>query len=421
MNVHEALMSRLDFVFGEFERVVVSFSGGKDSGVLLAETLAYCKRNGLLGRLAVYHMDYEAQYSMTTEYVERTFAALPDEVTRYWVCLPVKAQCATSMFQTYWQPWRRDQRDIWCRQMPDGCINEDNFPWSFNYEVSDYEFNRRFGNALGREAKTCFLLGCRTDESLNRWRAVNSESNYKTCKGRKWTNTANGFATAWPLYDWAVEDVWTCNARYGHDYNRVYDLMWLAGLSPHQMRVASPFNDCATSSLRLYQVIEPDMWGRLVSRVNGVNFAGLYGGTTAMGWRKITKPDGMTWKDYMWFLLGTLPEETRKNYLAKLETSMRFWRERGGCLDEATIGRLREEGVSIEVGETTNYNTDKKPVRMEYLDDIDLPNFKEIPTYKRMCVCIMKNDHHCKYMGFSQTKDEVKRRNDIINKYRKLL
>ena len=41
MNVREALHRRLDRIFGEFDEVVVSFSGGKDSGVLLAETLAH--------------------------------------------------------------------------------------------------------------------------------------------------------------------------------------------------------------------------------------------------------------------------------------------------------------------------------------------------------------------------------------------
>ena len=38
-----------------------------------------------------------------------------------------------------------------------------------------------------------------------------------------------------------------------------------------------------------------------------------------------------------------------------------------------------------------------------------------------MCVCIMKNDHLCKYMGFSQTKNEIARRKNIIEKYQNLL
>lgn len=40
--------------------------------------------------------------------------------------------------------------------------------------------------------------------------------------------------------------------------------------------------------------------------------------------------------------------------------------------------------------DNSNYKTTKKPVRMEYQDDIDIPEFREIPTYKRMCICILK-------------------------------
>ena len=34
-NVYDALQERLKFIFEEFEYIFVSFSGGKDSGVLL--------------------------------------------------------------------------------------------------------------------------------------------------------------------------------------------------------------------------------------------------------------------------------------------------------------------------------------------------------------------------------------------------
>jgi predicted phosphoadenosine phosphosulfate sulfurtransferase len=39
------------------------------------------------------------------------------------------------------------------------------------------------------------------------------------------------------------------------------------------MRVASPFNNCAMSSLKLYKALDPDNWGKMLLRVNGVNFA----------------------------------------------------------------------------------------------------------------------------------------------------
>jgi len=423
MNVHEALIKRLDFIFGEFDKVVVSFSGGKDSGVLLAITMDYAKSTSNLDRLAVYHMDYEAQYTATTEYVDRVFDALPPEVDGYRVCLPIKAQCSTSMFQAYWQPWKMSEKDIWCREMPTRhVINESNFPWEFDYEISDYDFNIKFGKAVYPGSKVCFLVGIRTQESLNRWRTMNRAHAVNEYKGARYTTViTDNLVNAYPLFDWTVEDVWTANARFGYDYNKVYDLMYLAGVPLAKMRVASPFNDCAQDALKLYKVIEPDTWGRLIGRVNGVNFTGLYGGTTAMGWKKVTKPPHFTWKQYMYFLLDTLPEETRKNYLYKLGVSIKFWRERGGCLSDETIAELRAAGVDIEVLNDTNYKTTKRPVRMEYLDDIDIKAFKEIPTYKRMCICIIKNDHLCKYMGFSLTKDEMRRRKAIQDKYRDLL
>ena len=120
----------------------------------------------------------------------------------------------------------------------------------------------------------------------------------------------------------------------------------------------------------------------------------------------------------MYFLLSTLPEEIRQNYLDKLAVSIRFWRERGGCLAEKTIEKLKAANIPIAIEETSAYRTKKRPVRMEYLDDIDIPEFREIPTYKRVCICIMKNDHTCRYMGFSQTKRDKSMKKYAMNKYK---
>ena len=123
----------------------------------------------------------------------------------------------------------------------------------------------------------------------------------------------------------------------------------------------------------------------------------------------------------MHFLLSTLPKDVRASYLEKLSTSIRFWREKGGVLSRETIEKLQASGVKLQVSKTTNYKTAKMPVRMEYLDEIDISEAKEIPTFKRMCICIMKNDHLCKYMGFSLTKNEIARRKNIMEKYKSLL
>lgn len=55
---------------------------------------------------------------------------------------------------------------------------------------------------------------------------------------------------------------------------------------------------------------------------------------------------------------------------------------------------------------------------MEYLDDIDIPEFRELPSFKRMCICILKNDHACKYMGFALTKKELDDKRRIMDYYK---
>ncbi len=423
-TVYDAAQERIKYIFEEFSNVLVAFSGGKDSGVLLNLCYDYAKKHGQLDRLAMYHLDYEAQYTATTDYVTDSFDAFPG-IEKYWLCLPMAAQCAVNMSQSYWIPWDAGAHEIWAREMPENefVINENNVPFDFKHCMQDYDLQAAFGKWFAsRNGKTAAMIGIRSDESLNRFRAIASNKKVNSYKGMHYITGADDLYNAYPIYDWTVEDIWTANAKLGYQYNKLYDLFYQAGLSAHQMRVASPFNDCATDSLKLYKVVEPNMWAKLVGRVNGVNFAGIYGGTTAMGWKSIKLPEGHTWKSYLTFLLDSLPEEARDGYVEKFETSIKFWRERGGVLSDETIRELQEIGLKFEIESETNYKTTKKPVRFsDYPDDADVTDFKTVPSYKRMCICIMKNDHLCKYMGFSQTKKETEKRRAIMEKYKNII
>ena len=423
VNVLDAARQRIDRVLTDFEYCYVSFSGGKDSGVLLNLALERARAAGK--RIGVFHIDYEAQYQKTTQYVAETLADLRGECDIYHVCLPLTTPCATSMHQATWVPWNPAERDIWVREMPDGAITLDDPPDCFSEGLEDYEFQEHFGGWLRAHLgvdSVCCLVGIRAQESLNRWRAIARTDRVGLHDGLAWTRTVEpGVMNAYPIYDWQVEDVWTANSRMGWRYNTLYDLMHQAGLAPAQMRVASPFISQGMNSLKLYRAIEPDTWARLVGRVNGVNFAGIYGGTTAMGWKSIQCPPGHTWKSYMEFLLSTLPSEVADNYRAKLATSIAFWRDRGGVLPESAVNDLRAAGVSFSTRASTSYNTAKPTVLFDaYPDDADIAAFSLVPSYKRMCVCIMKNDHTCKYMGFARTLRERTLREEAIKKYEAL-
>jgi predicted phosphoadenosine phosphosulfate sulfurtransferase len=423
MNVLQASNEKIKYIFENFDNIYVSFSGGKDSGVMLNLVIDYMRANNITNKIGVFHIDYEAQYTMTTEYVDKVLSENEDIIEVYRCCVPMRVTTCTSMHQSYWRPWDPEHKELWVSELPKNCLQAEDFDF-YHPDMWDYEFQEKFSEWIHKKnnaTRTCCLVGIRTQESLHRWRAIHSDRNYKNYEGKIWTKTMfDNVYNAYPIYDWKTTDIWTANGKFGWSYNKLYDVFYQAGVGIEQQRVASPFLSTAQDSLKLYQVIEPNTWAKLLGRVNGVNFTGIYGGTTAMGWKSIKLPPNHTWKSYLEFLLNTLPSLTAQNYRDKLEISKKFWQSRGGCLSQETIDKLKSQGIPLEVVPSTNFKTDKLPVKMEYLDDIDITEFQQIPTYKRMCICIMKNDHLCKYMGFSLSKKELLLRDEATKKYQNI-
>lgn len=414
-NVYDAFTERLHFIFEEFDNIFVSFSGGKDSGLLLNMVIDFKKKYYPDKTVGLFHQDFEAQYTVTTEYIERTFERFKNDVEPYWVCLPMATRTSVSNYEMFWYPWDDTKKDLWVRPMPQHpyVINLENNPMTtYVYRMHQEDLAKQFARwykiAHGGK-KTICLLGMRTDESLHRYSGiVNKRYGYK--EQCYITRQFKDVYAASPMYDWSVSDVWYANYRFSYDYNRLYDLYFKAGLTPEQMRVASPFNDYAKDSLNIYRVIDPAVWTRLVGRVRGVNFGAIYGKTKALGYRNLTLPPEHTWESYTKFLLDTLPPKTRDNYVKKFKTSIEFWHRTGGGLQEATIQELEEKGYRIRRNGISNY-TLQKLTRVVFLDRIpdhtdDIYSSRDIPSWKRMCYCILKNDHTCRFMGFGLTREQ---------------
>ncbi len=431
MSVYDAAMERLRFIFEEFENIIVSFSGGKDSGLLLNLVMDFRRKHYPEKTVAVFHQDFEAQYTVTTQYVERTFERLEKEknLELYWVCLPMATRTALSNYEMYWYPWDDTKKSIWVRPMPDKpyVINLDNNPiTTYKYRMHQEDLAKQFGRwyriSHGGKPTVC-LLGIRADESLQR---------YSGFLHKKYGYKGNCYITAqfkdvWSasvLYDWTSTDVWHANYVFDYDYNKLYDLYYKAGLTYDQMRVASPFNDYAKDSLNLYRVIDPEIWTRLVGRVRGVNFGAIYGRTKALGYRSLSLPEGYTWESYTKFLLDTLPLRIRNNYIKKFRTSIDFWHNIGGGLEEETIDELIKRGYNIRRNGISNY-TVMKNSRVVFVGDIpdhtdDIYSTKDIPSWKRMCYCILKNDHNCRFMGFGLSRVQQESIDALREKYKNI-
>jgi len=140
-----------------------------------------------------------------------------------------------------------------------------------------------------------------------------------------------------------------------------------------------------------------------------------------LGYRNLTLPEGHTWESYTKFLLLTLPARLRNNYVKKFNTSIRFWHTTGGGLEESVYQELLDRGYRVRKNGVSNYTVMKLP-RVVFLDKIpdhtdDIKSSKDIPSWKRMCYCILKNDHTCRFMGFGLTREQLRRIGALKQKY----
>ena len=429
MNVYEAVQKRLKIIFDDFDNVLVAFSTGKDSGVVLNMAYDYAKKNNLLHKLAFYYEDYEANYKYTHEYADRAFKDIKVD-RKYWLCLPISAACSCSMYDTRWIPWNPEQKDIWVRPMPkfDYVINLDNAPFPFTVGTKGFDTRIMFAEWFSKTyGNTAVLIGIRADESLTRRSIFTSQHRRYMHKDLKYSKVINKeTCNFYPIFDWNTEDVWVCNYKFGYDYNKLYDLYYQAGLTIDQMRTASPFHLSGQDNLKLYRVIDPNNWGKMVGRVNGCNFGGIYGGTSAMGWRNIKKPDHFTWKQYAEFLIGTLPDNTKKKLLYHLDRLQTSWAEKGYGRNPRVIKAMKEEGIELENTHDISKLCTKDDVyeivkiKSGMPEDTNIPNFRICPSWKKVCITIMKNDFALTYMSVSRTKDQNLSKRRGLTKYKNI-
>jgi predicted phosphoadenosine phosphosulfate sulfurtransferase len=389
-NVLQAAKERISTVFDNFERIYISFSGGKDSSVMSHLVLSEArKRNVKVGFLII---DLEAQYNDTIKHIEEMIKMYNDVIDLNWICAELLLRNAVSNYEPRWICWDEDKKDIWVREKPK--LATDLSKYDFYVPKMEFEeFMVIFGEWYSQSKLTAGFIGIRADESLHRYKAITSRKDGLMFKQYKWTTQiSNNLYNVYPIYDWKTEDIWVFHGKYAElPMNNIYNKMTRAGVKYSQQRLCQPYGDDQRRGLWLYHILEPDTWYKLIARVNGVNSGALYiqenGNIT--GYHKITKPENHTWESFCNMLLSTMPKKTQEHYRVRFKKFISGWIQRG-------YKKIPDEAPE------------------------ELESKCWAPSWRRMCKVILRNDYWCKGLGQTQPLSDAYQKFKEIKNKRKL-
>lgn len=314
-TVLEAAKERISYIFDNFERIICSVSGGKDSTVLAYLTLQETVRRNR--KVGLFFLDEEVVYKSTVDQVEYLMTLYPDNTIRYWLQIPFFLTNAVSYSEGQVKCWEQSKKKDWMH--PRKKENILTKTWSHETKIRDknkgfgfydvlYNFELSFEN-------TAFLVGLRADESLNRYRAMVKSTGYKDIYWS--TKRAGSNYSFYPLYDWGFHDVWKFIGENNLQYHKFYDFAFLKGMHVNEIRVSSLTHEKAFKSIQTLPEFEPDTYEKLLKRIKGISFAQETAKNKKMFKVQELPNNYKSWREYRDFLLLTYPDHEKKDIFVK--------------------------------------------------------------------------------------------------------
>jgi predicted phosphoadenosine phosphosulfate sulfurtransferase len=314
INVLDASIERIKFVFDNFENIVVSVSGGKDSTVTCHLILEEAKKRNRI--INIFFLDEEVVYESTVEQIDYLMGLYPNNINKIWLQIEFYLTNATSLKESQLKCWEAGRHKIWMRSKKDFSVKfrmwdkETETIRNKNKGFGFYDVIENFENCYNN---TAFILGLRATESMNRWRTM--AKNPVTISNKKifWATQKNKNNIAmYPIYDWNFSDVWKYIYDNNIKYSKVYDFQYKKGYGINEIRVSSLIHEKSFKSICDLPEFEFKTYEKLCERIKGISFTQETGKNSKMFKARKLPKNFKSWLTYRDFLLQTYPDEKFK-------------------------------------------------------------------------------------------------------------
>lgn len=249
-SVLEAAKERLHHIYDVHDSVVVLFSGGKDSQVVLHLAWEVAQERGEKYVNAVFQHD-EFMMKPLVDFV-RNYASMP------WVRMHHLVIPKVSIRYVFDRPiefrqWDYENRKT-IRPIPDYAIRPSKDIWKREWNMADVErFQCQFF-----DGKVAQVNGIRSSESRYRWRSsvnkliesyINAPVDYKPATLCK------------PIYDWEENDVFRYLWENNLPYCEMYDWQYFADMG---LRISQPLHPEKVKDLKKLRQIDPEFYDNLL-------------------------------------------------------------------------------------------------------------------------------------------------------------
>jgi len=318
-NVLVATQKRIKFLFDNYKNVIISVSGGKDSTIIAHLGVEEAKRQNR--NVGVFFFDEEVVYESTIEQVDYLMTLDKTHITKMWMQIEFNLTNSTSYDEPYLTAWETNKSKLWMHKKKSYAIKHKKWDESTE-KIANKEIGLDFYDVIhnweNTYKDTAFIIGLRTEESLNRWRSVMKNPVNVNGEDIYWaTGKPNNCVSCYPIYDWKFQDVW----KYIYDndlkYSKIYDYQYKKGFNIPDMRISSLIHEKSFKSIQELPEFEPRTYNKLVKRIKGIQMAQETAKDKKLFQVQKLPKNYKSWKEYRDFLIMTFQNSDKRDIFIK--------------------------------------------------------------------------------------------------------